>query len=72
MIDVANPITLAPADILFQDRVALQVLLFRERQLSKALITQRAKQLLGEVLGQPPGPATTALPEPRPADGPAA
>ena len=69
-ITTGRPFSPAPADILFQDRVALQALLFRERQLSKALIAQRAKQLLGEVLGQPTAPATALLPEPRSVDGP--
>jgi hypothetical protein len=69
-ITTGRPFSPAPADILFQDQVALQALLFRERQLSKALIAQRAKQLLGEVLGQPMRPATTLLPEPGSADGP--
>jgi hypothetical protein len=69
-ITTGRPFSPAPADILFQDRVALQALLFRERQLSKALIAQRAKQLLGEVLGQPSAPATARLPEPRSDDEP--
>jgi hypothetical protein len=69
-ITTGRPFCPAPADILFQDRVALQALLFRERQLSKALIAQRAKQLLGEVLGQPTASATAVLPEPGSADGP--
>lgn len=65
-----RPFNPAPADILFQDRVAMQALLFRERQLSPALIAERAKRLLGEVLGQPAAPATARLPEPDPGDGP--
>jgi len=69
-ITTGRPFSPAPADVLFQDQVALQALLFRERQLSKELIAQRAKQLLGEVLGQPMRPATTLLPEPGSADGP--
>ncbi len=69
-ITTGRPFSPAPADILFQDRVALQILLFRERQLSKALIAQRTKQLLGEVLGVAVPPAGGLLPEPRPADGP--
>jgi hypothetical protein len=69
-ITTGRPFSPAPSDILFQDRVALQALLFRERQLSKALIAQRAKQLLGEVLGLPIAPATAQLLEPGSADGP--
>jgi hypothetical protein len=69
-VTTGRPFSPAPSDILFQDRVALQALLFRERQLSKALIAQRAKQLLGEVLGVAAPPAAILLPEPRFADGP--
>jgi hypothetical protein len=52
----------APADILFQDRATLQALLFHERQLSKALIARRSKQLLGEILGKPRGADGARLP----------
>jgi hypothetical protein len=65
-----RPFSPAPADILFQDRSALQALLFRERQLSKALIAQRAKQLLGEVLGVAVPPAGVFLPEPESSEEP--
>jgi hypothetical protein len=54
----------APAEILFQDRTASQTLLFRERQLSKAFIAARSKQVLGQLLGGPAPSAGPLLPGP--------
>lgn len=42
-----------PADVLFVDGRSLEALLTRERQLSKELIAQRSRQLLGEILREP-------------------
>jgi hypothetical protein len=60
----SRPFGPAQADILFQDRRALQSLLFSERQLSKELIARRSKALLGELLGARSAPAETRLPGP--------
>jgi len=56
-----HPFNPAPADILFQDREASQALLWRDRQLSNSFIAQRAKALLGEVLGVPSAPQEARL-----------
>lgn len=61
----------APAEILFQDRAALRALLFHERRLSHALIAERSRQSLGEVLGQPAAPDGKGLSAPRPDAAPA-
>lgn len=61
----------APSEILFQDRAMLQALLFQERRLSHALIADRSRQLLGEVLGEPSGPRGKRLRAPRPRAAPA-
>lgn len=42
----------APGQVLFQDREALETLLFQERRLSPQRIAQSARALLGEVLGR--------------------
>jgi len=41
-----------PGQVLFQDREALETLLFQERRLSPQRIAQSARALLGEVLGR--------------------
>lgn len=65
-----HPFSPAPADILLQDREASQALLWRDRQLSNAFIAQRAKALLGEVLGVPTAPQEARLPGPDVLDEP--
>jgi hypothetical protein len=60
----------APAEILFQDRAALQTLLFQERQLSKAFIAARSKQVLGQLLGDTAASAGPLLPGLHGTDGP--
>ena len=60
----------APADILFEDWVAVQTLLLCERKLSPALIAQRSKQVLAEVLGAPSAEAGAQLRGPQPAGEP--
>lgn len=60
----------APTEILFQDRAALQTLLFQERQLSKAFIAARSKQVLSQLLGGPAASAEPLLPGPSPSEGP--
>jgi hypothetical protein len=51
----------APGQILFQDREALQALLFRERRLSPALIAERSKALLGRILSRTASQAEASL-----------
>ncbi len=58
-----RPFGPTPSDILFQDRSALQTLLFNERQLSNELIARRSKALLGEILGARSAPPQARLPE---------
>ncbi len=65
-----HPFDPAPADLLFQDREASQALLWRDRQLSDAFIAQRAKALLGEVLGVPTAPQEARLSGPPGLDAP--
>ncbi len=60
----------AQAEILFQDRAALQTLLFQERQLSQAFIAARSKQVLGQLLGGPAASAGSTLPRPGSTEGP--
>jgi hypothetical protein len=50
-----------PGEVLFQDRKASRTLLFGERRLSAALIAERAKALIGEVLGRPVSGTETGL-----------
>ena len=56
-----KPFGPTPADILFQDRGAMQTLLFHERQLSPELIAHRSKALLGEILGARTAPLEARL-----------
>nr|WP_242482527.1 hypothetical protein [Thiocystis violacea] len=42
-----------PSQILYQDREATQTLLFRDRQLSKAMIAERSQRIVGRILGMP-------------------
>lgn len=67
-----RPFAPAPDEILFQDRDAVQTLLFQERQLSPGLIARRSKALLGEILGEGrgAGPVATIAPPEAPASGP--
>lgn len=51
-LSVGHAFAPAPGEILFQDREASQTLLFGERRLSPALIAERSKALLGEILGR--------------------
>jgi hypothetical protein len=59
----------SPAEILFQDRAALQTLLFQERQLSESFIAARSKQVLGQLLGGTVASGGTRLPGPGATDG---
>lgn len=52
-LSVGHAFAPVPREIPFQDREASRTLLFGERHLSPALIAERSKALLGEVLGQP-------------------
>jgi hypothetical protein len=61
-----------PAETLFQDRAALQTFLFQDRRLSKAQITQRSKQVLGEYLGERATTSETGLSGPPAAIAPPA
>lgn len=65
-----HPFNPAPADLLFQDGEASQALLWRDRQLSDAFIAQRAKALLGEVLGVPTASHAVCLSGPGVVDEP--
>ena len=65
-----RPFSPTPADILFQDERALQELLFRDRQLSAGFIAQRAKALLGELLGADHRPPEARLSGPAAGDHP--
>jgi hypothetical protein len=55
----------ASGEVLFQDREASQTLLFGERRLTPALIAERSRALLGEILGQPVPGTETRLEGPR-------
>jgi hypothetical protein len=55
----------APGEVLFQDHAASRTLLFGERRLTPALIAERSRALLGEVLGQPVPGTETRLEGPR-------
>ncbi|MFO8005775.1 hypothetical protein [Thioalkalivibrio sp.] len=62
-ISLDRPFDPAPAQVLYQDDELRQQLLLRERRLSREFIAQRARLLLGHMLGRsaPPG---IAGPEP--------
>lgn len=64
-LSVGHAFAPAPREVLFQDREASRTLLFSERRLSTALIAERSKALLGEVLGQPVPGTETRLEGPR-------
>ncbi|MFB1490254.1 MULTISPECIES: hypothetical protein [unclassified Thiocapsa] len=72
-ISLERPFSPTPEQILYQDRRATRELLFAERRLSPALIAERSKQLLGQVLGMDgtaPRPVHAPLigHQPKPAD----
>lgn len=64
-LSVGHAFAPAPGEVLFQDRAASRTLLFGERRLTPALIAERSKALLGEVLGQPVPGTETRLEGPR-------
>ncbi|WP_206171854.1 hypothetical protein [Thiorhodococcus mannitoliphagus] len=51
----------SPAQILYQDKEATEGLLFRDRQLTKTRIAERSRQIVGQLLGNPPKTAEGLL-----------
>lgn len=51
-----TPFAPQAADIVYQDAVLTDTLLFAPRRLSKALIAQRSQQMLAQLLGKPMPP----------------
>lgn len=51
-ISVTRPFNPASADVLYGNEALLERFLFRERTLSEAVIAERSRRLLGEILGK--------------------
>nr|WP_296752608.1 hypothetical protein [Thioalkalivibrio sp.] len=62
-ISLERPFDPAPGQVLYQDDELRQQLLLRERKLSRKFIAERARLLLGQVLGRS-APPSLAGPEP--------
>lgn len=60
-----RPFTPQPAELLYQDRVAEQNLLFAERRLSRAFLGVRSRVALGECLGYSPPEVARLITGPR-------
>ncbi|MGE5155449.1 MAG: hypothetical protein ACM3ST_15740 [Bdellovibrio bacteriovorus] len=65
-----RPFGPGPFQVLLQDRRSVQALLTRERRLSKELVAQRSRQILGEILGERTTQARLAVPRSGSDDGP--
>ncbi|MFD2110786.1 hypothetical protein [Thiorhodococcus fuscus] len=52
----------APSQILYQDREALEGLIYRDRRLTPAFIAERAHRIMGQVLGKDPEAITISGP----------
>jgi hypothetical protein len=60
-----RPFAPQPVDLLYQDRVAEQNLLFAERRLSRAFLGVRSRMALGECLGYSPPEVARLITGPR-------